>query len=176
VIESSLQNVRSKGSVHPIAAAAAQHVLGTGRCRSGRRHGGTSPALGFDLDFDVAVIFSAVLWDDPAIGALLTQAGLAPNTKGNKLALLKNPDTVRTIAALPADTPLRQVLLNTGFGLVPFNPAASNGYHDGLTDMQRGALQGFLRDYADNAEALRHAVFDLHRFSKSVMMGETKLA
>ena len=94
-----------------------------------------SQSLGLDLDFESGFIFAPSLWDDPAIGPMLEQIGLKPHMMGNILALLKNPATVAKLAALSPDDPLRTALDQARFGMVPYNPAAENGYADGLVAM-----------------------------------------
>ena len=133
-----------------------------------------SQALGINLNFQVGSIFSPALWQDPVIGPLLSRSGLEANMRGNKISLLIDPVSVSTIAARSPEDPLRQSLENAGFGMVLYNGMASNGFNDGLTDMQRGELQKIAASPASD-EAKKYAVFNLHMFSGDVMKGKIKL-
>ncbi len=134
-----------------------------------------SQALGLDLDFESGYIFAPSLWDDPAIGPMLNGLGIRPNMAGNRVALLKSPATVAKLAAMDPADPLRGVLQQARFGLVLYNPAAENGYADGLVQMQREKLREFATRTDIRNEARKYATFDLMMFSEELMLGKVKL-
>lgn len=134
-----------------------------------------SEALGINLDFDIGSIFAPCLWDDPEIGALLRKVGLEPNMAGNKMSLLKDERSLRTLLQRPKDDPVREALASSGFGMVLFNPAAANGYADGLVTMQREKLREFAQRTDLSDEAREYAVWDLMRFTSEVMKGNVPL-
>ena len=133
-----------------------------------------SQAIGLDLDFEMAYIFAPSLWRIPGVGAMLTDVGLAHNMRGNTLQLLKNPQTVATLAERAHDDPLRAVLEKSRIGVALYNPDAENGYSDGLIGMQAKILAGIFTDCPGD-RARHYAVFDLHKFSTDVMLGKVKL-
>jgi hypothetical protein len=134
-----------------------------------------SQALGLDLDFESGFIFAPCLWDDPVIGPMLGRIGLKPHMMGNILALPKSPATVAKLAALRPDDPLRTALDQARFGFVLYNPAAANGYADGLVTMQREKLREFATRTDIPDRAREYATLDLMRFSEELMRGKVKL-
>ena len=134
-----------------------------------------SQAIGVDLDFGSATIFAPSLWHDPDIGPMLEEIGLKPNMRGNMLGLLKSPTSVAKLSAMDPETPLRTALAESRIGVALYDPAAENGYHNGLIEMQRKQLREFATrpDYTERAR--HYATIDLLRFSEQIMLGKVKL-
>ncbi|WP_143738142.1 hypothetical protein [Erythrobacter donghaensis] len=106
---------------------------------------------------------------------MLERNGLKPHMMGNILALPKSPATVAKLATLSPDDPLREALVKARFGLVLYNPAAENGYADGLVGLQRQKLREFATRTDISDEARKYAIFDLMMFSQDVMQRKVKI-
>ena len=134
-----------------------------------------SRALRIDLDFDIAYVFAPSLWFDPSIKRMIDLTGIQPESRGNKMSLLKNPQSVARFAALSPDEPLRQALVASGFGMVQHNPLAANGYNDQLAAMQQKQLKEWAGRSELSDDACMYAVIHLHKFSTEVMQGKVPL-
>lgn len=132
-----------------------------------------SEALGLDLDFGTAYIFAPSHWQIPEVGEMLRTAGIESNMRGNVIQLLKSPASVAKLQAMPPESPLREVLEQSGFGAMLYNPDAENGFNDGLVTMQANTLKGFAAQYQGEARA--YAVYDFHKWSGDVLKGKVKI-
>lgn len=166
-----------KGVGHPKAPPPARDGMGREEMDAGTDAviASLSQSLGIDLDFDIAYIFAPSLWFDPAVKRLIDLTGMQPESRGNKISLLRNPASVAHFAQLSPEEPLRQALINSGFGMVQYNPIAANGFNDQLTEMQRGQLSEWASRTDLSDEGRMYAVINLHRFSSEVLKGNVAL-
>lgn len=116
-------------------------------------------------------ILSPRLWEDVVCNQMLLEQGLQANQIGNMVMLFKDAESVRRLNQSPECAPVKEVLESSGFGFVPYDEKASNGFSDELTTMQLQTIRGFSVDYKDDANARKYAVWDLHRFCTEVFKG-----
>lgn len=130
----------------------------------GRRKKVEAQAKPLNYDTQIDLIFPPELFSDPIIAPLLKQVGIELEAKGNKLMLFTD---ARTVAALNADQEVKEVVIQSGIGTVLY------GWNqEGRVAFLTRELRAIAEKYAGDQEALRLAVFDLHRFISNAMLGK----
>lgn len=130
-----------------------------------------SQALGVDLDFEFAYVFAPSLWADARIGRELDAAELRPEMRGNKMPLFRDAAFAERLRRAPTSDPLRQAVLEAGFGLEPFDCGRPGGFDAGKTAFQREQLEKIAASPA-SAQAKSYAVLNLFDWSIRLMQGE----
>jgi len=121
--------------------------------------------MALDYDTEIELLFPPALYQDAILVSVLKQVGIAREAVGNKVLLFTNP---RTVAALnAAGEPIKAAMRQSGIGLVVYGGNESGG----KTAFLKKALHDIAQKYGSSPEALRLAVFDLHRFVKDGTMG-----
>src|ERR1700754_4261266 len=121
--------------------------------------------MALDYDTQIELLFPPALYQDADLARALEQVGIAREAVGNKVLLFTNP---RTVAALnAASEPIKAAMRESSIGLVCYGGNESGG----KTAFLKGALRDLVQKYGSSAEALRLAVFDLHRFVHQGTMG-----
>lgn len=82
-----------------------------------------------DYDFDIHWIFPRGLETDPAIGKLFSDIGFTMRSRGNYVALFRDPAVIAMIER--ANPVLREYLKASGFGFVPSGSGLPAGYYPG---------------------------------------------
>jgi hypothetical protein len=135
-------------------------------------------ALGTKFGLNLSVfgqgyILSPKLWEDPVCNEMLSEQGLQSNQRGNVIMLFGDALSVRKLNQSSECSAAKEVLTKAGFGLVPYNQSASNGFNDELTEMQLQTIRGFAAEYRDNANARKNAIWDFHRFCAGIFKGQS---
>jgi hypothetical protein len=121
--------------------------------------------MALDYDTQIELLFPPALYQDPVLADVLEQVRIPCEAVGNKVLLFTNP---RTVAALnAADETIKASMRQSRIGLVCYGGNLSGG----KTAFLKGALHEIVQNYGANAEALRYAAIDLHRFVHDGTMG-----
>ena len=125
-------------------------------------------ALDYSTEFEL--IFPRELYNDPEIGDLFDDIGFpAPDAKGNKIMLFRDPGTVAALLAQPKN--IQGGVLQSGYGLKPYeNPTRATGKLEFLSGNLR-ALVTQVESGETDAQAARSSVYVLHKFVLDVATG-----
>ena len=119
--------------------------------------------LNYDAQIDY--IFPSALFRDAVCGQILQQIGINLEAASNKILLFTDP---RTVSALHgANEDVKALFISSGIGLAVYGWSAQN-----RANFLIETMRGIAAKYAPDPEALRLAVFDLHRFVIAGMRGQ----
>ena len=119
---------------------------------------------GLSYDTQIELVFPAGIFLDPVLEAILERVGIVMESKGNKIMLFTD---ARTVAALNADENIKKIMQTSGVGTVLCGWNQQN-----RTSFLINELQKIVGEYASNGDAMRLAIFDLHRFARNGMLGQ----
>jgi hypothetical protein len=121
--------------------------------------------MALDYDSQIELLFPAALFRDPVLAGVLEQVGIPCEAVGNKVLLFTNP---RTVAALnAAGEPIKAAMRQSNIGLVVYGGNESGG----KTEFLIRAMHEIVQKHGANAQHLRLAVFQLHKFVHDGTMG-----
>jgi hypothetical protein len=121
--------------------------------------------MALDYDTQIETLFPRALYQDAVLAPVLEAVGIPLEAVGNKVLLFTNPRTVSALNA--ASEPIKAAMRRSRIGLV----CHGGNEGGGKTAFLDGALREIVRNDGSSAEALRLAVFDLHRFVHDGTMG-----
>ena len=130
----------------------------------GKRNRNNAALIPLNYDTQIELVFPDALYKDPIIAPMLKQVGIEMEAEGNKILLFTD---VRTVAALNANKQIEEVIRKARVGTVLY-VWNSKGKISFLT----GELRSIADKYNGDDAAKRLAVFDLHRYVFSGMLGQ----
>ena len=114
-------------------------------------------------DFDIQWLIPREVEADPAIGKLLRDVGLYGNSRGNYIALFRDPQVIAMVER--ADPVLREFLKASGFGFIPYQSGAPEGYFPAVDESAR---KDVIARLVDNLERFDLKGADLGGFDVAV--------
>jgi len=133
--------------------------------------------MALNYDFDIFAVFPKAVFEDPKVGGLLAEVGLAHGQRGNQVALFRDPRTVDALRRAPQA--VQDYLRGAGFGMNTYHSGAPAGRYPAEDEPARVALIEKLAE-----ELPRHSLpkaddsqpgpndFSLPAFFEAVMLAE----
>lgn len=130
----------------------------------GRRNRNNEASKPLSYDTEIELIFPAALFSDQIIAPMLKQVGIDMEAQGNKVMLFTDE---RTVAAINANRKIKELLPKARVGTVLYGWET-----EARSSFLNRELRSIAEKYAGDDEALSSAVFDLHRYVFTGMMGQ----
>jgi len=123
-----------------------------------------------DFAFDFVPVFPEDLFEDPEICVVLAEAGITPDARGNRLAVLRTPQA--RIAFLEAEDRVKEAMWNAGWAVAGAGEAAeseaarSSRLRDRIVEKAASMREGRI-----SPQVMRLCVLQLHRFEAERLQG-----
>ncbi|WP_111428471.1 hypothetical protein [Rhodobacteraceae bacterium DSL-40] len=124
-----------------------------------------------DFAFDFVPVFPEDLFEDPEICVVLAEAGITPDARGNRLAVLRTPQA--RIAFLEAEDRVKEAMWNAGWAVsagageaAESEAARSSRLRDRIVEKAASMREGRI-----SPQVMRLCVLQLHRFEAERLQG-----
>lgn len=124
-----------------------------------------------DFAFDFTPVFPAGVFEDPEIRAVLAEAGITPEARGNRLAVLRTPQA--RIAFLEAEDRVKEAMWNAGWAVSAGAGEAAESEADRCSRLRDRILEktSSVREGRISPQVMRLCLLQLHRFEAERLQG-----